>query len=49
MHECLGRAVGQVLICEIVRQVLRLDGVGAASAIKYQGGAPEQWQLKWAA
>ena len=48
-HECLGRAVGQVLICEIVRQVLRLDGVDAASAIKYQGGAPEQWQLKWAA
>ncbi len=49
LHECLGRAVGQALICETVRQVLRLPGVGAAGPIQFQGGAPEQWQLKWAA
>lgn len=49
LHECLGRAIGQILICETVRQVLRLPGIGPASPIQYQGGAPEQWQLKWAA
>ena len=48
-HECLGKAIGEILVCETVRQVLRLNGVHAAGEIEWQGGAPEHWALQWAA
>ena len=47
LHECLGRAVGAVMIPEIVRQSLRLNGLAAAT-VDYKGGAvPESWQWRW--
>ncbi len=49
LHECLGKAVGQALVCETVRQVLRQKQLKAAAPIVWQGGVPEQWQLQWAA
>ena len=47
MHECLGKAVGNALVVEPVRQVLRLKHVAPAAPIVWKGGVPEQWQLKW--
>ena len=49
IHECLGKAIGQALIAETVRQVLRLKDVGPAGPVVWQGGVPEQWPIKWAA
>ena len=49
IHECLGRAIGQALIVETVRQVLRVPGIAPAGPIEWRGGAPEHWILKWAA
>jgi cytochrome P450 len=47
LHECLGRAIAQVMIPEIVRQSLRLPGLTAA-AVDYKGGpVPEAWQWNW--
>jgi cytochrome P450 len=47
LHECLGRAIGQVMIPEIVRQSLRLSGLTAA-AVDYKGGpVPEAWPWTW--
>jgi cytochrome P450 len=47
LHECLGRAIARVMIPEIVRQSLRLDGL-AAGPIDYNGGpVPESWQWRW--
>jgi cytochrome P450 len=48
LHECLGRAIAGVMIPEIVRQCLRLDGL-KADAVDYKGGpVPEAWQWRWA-
>ena len=49
IHECLGKAIGQALVAETVRQVLRLKDVGPAGPPVWQGGVPEQWPIKWAA
>ena len=46
-HECLGKAIGEALVIETVRQVLRLDGVHAAGPVQLQGGVPEHWPLQW--
>ena len=47
LHECLGRAIGEVMIPEIVRQGLRLNGL-AVDPIDYRGGSvPESWQWRW--
>ncbi len=47
LHECLGRAIGEVMIPEIVRQGLRLNGL-AVDPIDYRGGpVPESWQWRW--
>jgi cytochrome P450 len=44
LHECLGRAIASVMIPEMVRQSLRLNGL-AAGAVDYKGGpVPEAWQ-----
>jgi cytochrome P450 len=47
LHECLGRAIGQVMIPEIVRQSLRLDGLTAAAVDYKSGPVPEAWQWNW--
>lgn len=47
LHECLGRAIAQEMVPEIVRQALRLDGLTTA-AVDYKGGpVPEAWQWSW--
>lgn len=50
MHECLGRAVSRVMVPEIVRQVLRRDGIAAAARPDFKGtSVPEHWMLTYAA
>lgn len=50
LHECLGRAIGEVMIPEIVRQCLRLPALQAVTPPDYKGGeAPEAYQLTWTA
>ena len=50
LHECLGRAIGQVMIPEIVRQCLLLPGLKPAGPPDYRGGGvPEAYTLTWAA
>ena len=47
LHECLGRAIGEVMILEIVRQGLRLNGL-TFDPIEFRGGlVPESWQWRW--
>jgi cytochrome P450 len=48
LHECLGRHIGRQMIPEIVRQILLLPGVQAASPPDNRGGpVPESYVLKW--
>ena len=47
LHECLGRAVGGVMIPEIVRQSLRLNGLTAGPVDRKGGPVPESWQWRW--
>jgi cytochrome P450 len=48
LHQCLGQAIGQVMIPEIVRQCLLLPDLKAAAPPDYQGGAaPEAYTLTW--
>lgn len=47
LHECLGRAIGQVMIPEIVRQSLRLPALNAAAVDYKSGPVPEAWQWTW--
>jgi cytochrome P450 len=50
LHECLGRAVAQVMIPEIVRQCLRRPDLTAIGPIDYGGGPfPESYRLRWQA
>ena len=47
LHECLGRAIATVMIPEMVRQCLRLNGL-TAGAVDYKGGpVPEAWGWTW--
>ena len=47
-HDCLGKYVGMAMIPEMVRQVLLLDNVNAASEMDYKKGPfPESYDLKW--
>ena len=46
-HECLGRAIGQVMIPEIVRQSLRLNGLKPGPVDQKGGPVPEAWQWQW--
>jgi cytochrome P450 len=47
LHECLGRAIASVMIPEMARQALRLNGL-KAGAVDYKGGpVPEAWQWSW--
>jgi cytochrome P450 len=47
LHECLGRAIGRVMIPEIVRQALRLDGLSVGPVDRKGGPVPEAWQWHW--
>jgi cytochrome P450 len=48
IHECLGRAIGYVMIPEIVRQCLRLPGLEAAGPVDRKGGpVPEYFPIQW--
>ncbi len=47
LHECLGRAVGAVMIPEIVRQSLRLNGLTAGAVDRKGGPVPESWPWRW--
>jgi cytochrome P450 len=46
-HECLGKYVGMVMIPEIVRQILRQDGLAAKGDIVYDGHMPKSYELEW--
>jgi len=47
LHECLGVAIGGVMIPEIVRQSLRLNGLNAGPVDRKGGPVPESWQWRW--
>lgn len=48
-HECLGKYIGMEMIPEMVRQVIRLPEIEAASDIDYKDGPfPEALTLRWA-
>jgi cytochrome P450 len=47
LHECLGRAIGGVMIPEIVRQSLRLNGLTAGAIDRKGGPVPESWSWRW--
>ena len=49
LHECLGRAIGQVMVPEIVRQCLLLPDVKPAAPAAFRGGVPDSYTLTWAA
>jgi cytochrome P450 len=50
IHECLGRAIGAVMVPEIVRQCLRLPNLRAEGPVDRRGGpVPESWKLGWSA
>jgi cytochrome P450 len=46
-HECLGRAIAQAMVPEIVRQCLLLPDLHALGPIEYGGGVPESFPLAW--
>lgn len=47
-HDCLGKYVGMAMIPEMVRQVMLLDDVNAASPMDYKDGPfPESYELDW--
>jgi cytochrome P450 len=47
LHECLGRAIGGVMIPEIVRQSLLLDNLSVGPVDRKGGPVPESWQWRW--
>lgn len=47
LHECLGRAIGRVMIPEIVRQALLIDGLEAGPVDRKGGPVPESWEWRW--
>ena len=47
LHECLGRAIAQVMIPEMVRQCLRLNALVAGAVDQKGGPVPEAWPWHW--
>ena len=47
LHECLGRAIGQVMIAAIVREVLRLEDFQPGAIDRRNGPVPESWSWRW--
>ena len=49
-HDCLGKYVGMAMLPEMVRQVMLLSDLQAASPINYKDGPfPENYDLSWKA
>jgi len=47
-HECLGKYIGMVMIPEMVRQLLRREGIQPSAEIDYQNGPfPEKYPFRW--
>lgn len=49
LHECLGRAVGGVMIPEMVRHALLLPGLEVGPVDRRGGPVPEAWSWRWSA
>ena len=47
LHECLGRAIGAVMIPEIVRQALLLPDLQVGRIDRQGGPVPEHWAWRW--
>lgn len=47
LHECLGRAIGTVMIPEIVRQALLLPDLQVGPIDRKGGPVPEHWAWRW--
>ena len=47
LHECLGRAIGAVMIPEIVRQALLLPDLEVGPIDRKGGPVPEHWSWRW--
>jgi cytochrome P450 len=47
LHECLGRAIGAVMIPEIVRQCLLLPDFKAAAPVVFKGDVPATARFGW--
>lgn len=46
LHECLGRAIGAVMIPEIVRQAVLADGFERGAVDRQDGPVPERWDWR---
>jgi cytochrome P450 len=49
LHECLGRAIAEVMLPELVKQVLARPGLREAGPMLIESGAPEHYPLAWTA
>ncbi len=47
LHECLGRAIGAVMIPEIVRQGLLIENLQTGPVDRKGGPVPEAWSWSW--
>ncbi|RXF75175.1 cytochrome P450 [Hansschlegelia zhihuaiae] len=47
LHECLGRVIAQAMIPEVVRQCLLLPNLRAEGPVRFEGGVPESFPLRW--
>jgi len=47
LHECLGRAIGEVMVPEVVRQCLLLPNVRPTGPAVFKGGVPDSYTLTW--
>jgi cytochrome P450 len=47
LHECLGRAIGNVMIPEIARQALLLPDLHVGPVDRNGGPVPEHWAWRW--
>jgi cytochrome P450 len=47
LHRCLGDHIGGVMIPEMVRQCLRLNGLTAGAIDRKGGPVPESWPWQW--
>ena len=47
LHECLGRAIGAVMVPAMVREALRLEGLSVGPVDRGGGPVPERWDWRW--
>lgn len=49
MHSCLGRHIAAVMVPEILRQILRRDGLDPGTGPDFKGGSvPQSWMVHYA-